>query len=109
MDVSNSLITTGIKLPFQAPKSQEQSQSRALVPVPADNPKSASRNEQSFSVNPAELIRKAEAVQSARVQRDNTLESAPFKGQQAVNAYQQTIESARQFEEGELVGIDLYV
>lgn len=108
MDVSNSLISTGVKLPFQAPKSQEQS--RALVlPVTAENPKNASRNEQSFNINSAELVRKAEAVQNTRIQRDNTLESAPFKGQQAVNAYQQTIESARQFEEGELVGIDLYV
>ena len=109
MDVSNSLITTGVKLPFQVPKNQEQPSRALVIPAPTDTSKNTSRNEQSFSINSADLVRKAEAVQSMRVQRDNTLENAPFKGQQAVNAYQQTIESARQFEQGELVGIDLYV
>jgi hypothetical protein len=111
MDVSNSLIATGIKLPVQTPKSQDQAQSRLPQVLPATNDKAtnSARAETSFSVNSAELVRKAEALQSTRLQRDNTLEDAPFKGQQAINAYQQTLDAARQYDEGELVGIDLYV
>lgn len=112
MDLSNSLIASGVKLPVPIPKSQDQAQARAsqTAPTSSDNARNSSyRTEQPFKVNQADLVRKAEAVQSARIQRDNTLADAPLKGQQAISAYQQTIDAARQYEEGELVGIDLYV
>jgi len=48
-------------------------------------------------------------LQAERVQRVNSLASAPLKTQNAVNSYQQTIEATQKFEQGELVGIDLFV
>jgi hypothetical protein len=111
MELSNSLIATGIKLPVQAPRNQDAAQSRLpqVVPVSSEKASNVPRSEASLSVNPSDLVRKAEALQSTRLQRDNTLEDAPLKGQQAITAYQQTIDAARQYDEGELVGIDLYV
>lgn len=112
MELSNSLIASGIKLPVPIPNNQDLASSRASqsAPTSSDNARNSSyRTEQPFKVNPADLARKAEAAQNARIQRDNTLADAPMKGQQAINAYQQTVDASRQYQEGELVGIDLYV
>ena len=112
MDISNSLLATGIKLPVPIPKNQDQAQSRpgSSFPLATENNRNATpRTERPFTVNQADLVRKAEAVQSARIQRDDALADAPLKGQQAINAYQQTVDASRQYQEGELVGIDLYV
>lgn len=114
MDMSNSLIASGFQSPILTPASQPDRQSRLPAPnqqTPED--KSSRQNPQSRNdntrVNQAEFIKKGEAVQAERFQRLNSLESAPLKGQQAVNSYQQTLDAAKQYEEGELVGVDLYV
>lgn len=106
MDISNSYIATplvpeGLKKP-----SQEQVNAAKEVP--------SRRDEQSVEqprrlAPPADLERKSNELQLSRVQRLESLDSAPLKTQQAVNTYQQTIEAGRAYEEGELVGIDLFV
>lgn len=114
MDMSNSLIASGFQSPILTPANQTERQSRLPVPsqIPLDN-QSSSRKQQNqndnIRVDSAEFIKKGEAVQAERFQRLNSLDSAPLKGQQAVNSYQQTIDAAKQYEDGELVGIDLYV
>lgn len=114
MDMSNSLVTTGFQPQKLIPANQTERQSRLPVPGQTVNEdKSSAKNElvrnKSARVNQTEYIKKGEAVQAERYQRINSLESAPLKGQQAVNSYQQIIEAAKQYEEGELVGVDLYV
>jgi hypothetical protein len=114
MDMSNSLIASGFKSPILTPASQVERQARLPVPNQQSNEdKNANKNAQTRTdisqVNQVEYIKKGEAVQAERFQRINSLESAPYKGQQAVNSYQQTIDAAKQYEEGELVGIDLFV
>jgi len=114
MDMSNSLVTTGFQPNKLIPTNQAERQSRLPVPdQKANEDKDSLINDQSRNdrprVNQVEYVKKGEAVQAERFQRLNSLESAPFKGQQAINSYQQTIEAAKQYEEGELVGVDLYV
>ena len=114
MGMSNSLIASGFQSPILTPASQVDRQPRLPAPnQPTTDDKNASRNRPSqddnIRVNAAEFIKKGETVQAERFQRLNALESAPLKGQQAVSSYQQTIDAAKQYEEGELVGIDLYV
>tara|TARA_R110002072_G_scaffold1130_10_gene9435 strand:+ start:11766 stop:12110 length:345 start_codon:yes stop_codon:yes gene_type:complete len=114
MDLSNSLLTSRFQSPILTPASQAERQSRLPAPnQPSTDNKNTPENKQTqddtIRVNSAEFIKKGEAVQAERFQRLNSLESAPLKGQQAVNSYQQTIDAAKQYEEGELVGIDLYI
>lgn len=118
MDMSNSLITTGFQTPLVTPANQAEKQARLPLPNSTENQSSntnqtrserSSRTKDSTTVNQVEFIKKGEALQSERYLRQNSLENAPLKGQQALNSYQQTIDAARQFEEGELVGIDLYI
>ena len=114
MDMSNSLITSGFQTPVLTPARQAERQARLPVPYQqVTEDKSSAKNSQTRNentrVNQAEFIKKGEAVQAERYQRLNSLESAPLKGQQAVNSYQKTIDAAKQYDEGELVGIDLYV
>lgn len=111
MDISNSLVTTGFKSPLLTPANQADalSRGRGNLPVGTENPRNSQTKPDADNINRADFEKKAQTIESARVQRVNSLESAPFKNQQAVNAYQQTIEAARQFDEGELVGIDLFV
>jgi hypothetical protein len=114
MDMSNSLIASGFQSPILTPARQAERQARLPAPnqQTADDKSSAknsqTRNE-STRVNQVEFIKKGEALQTERFQRLNSLENAPLKTQQAVNSYQQTIDAAKQYEGGELVGIDLYV
>lgn len=112
--MSNSLVTTGFQPKKLIPANQAERQSRLPVPnQKANQDKGSLLNDQSRNdrprVNQVEYVKKGEAVQAERFQRLNSQESAPFKGQQAINSYQQTIEAAKQYEEGELVGVDLYV
>ncbi|MFV1872578.1 MAG: hypothetical protein ACMZ64_04555 [Oleiphilus sp.] len=123
MDLSNSLASTVLQ--SAAPKPASQTERRPALPPPGDlakqnnnsstpnAPQNDSRSGQSaqatLGVNQADYIKKGEAVQAERFLRDNSLENAPLKSQQAVSSYQQTIEAAKQYEEGELVGIDLFV
>lgn len=114
MDMSNSLVTTGFQPKTLITTNQADRQPRLPVPDPKTNEdKNSLINDQSRNdrsrVNQVEYVKKGEAVQAERFQRLNSLESAPFKGQQAINSYQKTIEAAKQYEEGELVGVDLYV
>tara|TARA_R110001592_G_scaffold324870_3_gene604650 strand:- start:54129 stop:54473 length:345 start_codon:yes stop_codon:yes gene_type:complete len=114
MDTSNSLISSGFQSPILTPAKQAERQARLPVPyqqateakTSVNNPQSRNENTR---VNQVEFIKKGEAIQAERFQRLNSLESAPLKGQQALNSYQQTIDAAKQYEQGELVGIDLYV
>ncbi|KZY32835.1 MULTISPECIES: hypothetical protein [unclassified Oleiphilus] len=106
MELSNSLIAApvipeGLKKP-----SQER-------PNPQDNADSRS-NEARVDVPrriaaPEDLERKSNELQQSRVQRLDALDSAPLKAQQALSTYQQTEEAGRAYEEGELVGLDLFV
>lgn len=56
----------------------------------------------------SELVERGELKQQERVQRIVQNESASFSAQQGIAQYQQTVEAAKAFEGGELVGIDLY-
>lgn len=112
--MSNSLVTTGFQSQKLIPANQTERQSR--LPVfgqKANEDKGTFIGDQSRNdgtrVNQVEYVQKGEAIQAERFQRLNSLENAPLKGQQAINSYQQTIEAAKQYEEGELVGVDLYV
>tara|TARA_R110002167_G_scaffold197959_3_gene400969 strand:+ start:1088 stop:1432 length:345 start_codon:yes stop_codon:yes gene_type:complete len=114
MDMSNSLVTTGFQPQKLIPTNQAERQSR--LPVPSQTiseDKTSVKNDQSRNdrsrVNQVEYVKKGEAAQAERLQKFNSLENAPLKAQQAVNSYQQTIQAAKQYEEGELVGVDLYV
>jgi len=54
------------------------------------------------------LAAQSEIRQEQRVQRLNTLESAPLRTQQAISTYQSTEQAFQSSEQGELVGIDLF-
>ena len=114
MDMSNSLIASGFQSTILTPASQTERQGK--FPAPSSQPsqdklsgKSPQTQNDIIRVDQVEFIKKGEAVQAERFQRLNSLENAPLKGQQAVNSYQQIIDAAKQYEEGELVGVDLFV
>jgi len=105
MDISQSLVNSRLPSPLQTnrqvnpePAAQQANQSTR----PSDA--AASQN-----IDSSAIKRRAELLQADRVQRVNVLESAPLKIQNAVNSYQQTIEATKNFEQGELVGVDLFV
>lgn len=111
MDLSNSFISSAYKSPVLTPVER---QSRLPVPVQPSGDESrqgkrSQNNNELVPVNQVDFIKRGESIQSDRYQRYNALENASPKGQQALNSYQQTIDAAKQYEEGELVGIDLYV
>lgn len=114
MDMSNSLIASGYQPPTLTSVSPAERQAKQPIPnqnVSKDaytvNGKQGESD--SLNINAAEFIKKGEAVQTERLRRIDALDHAPFKGQQAVNSYQQTLDAAQQYEQGELVGIDLFV
>ncbi len=111
MDVSGSLISTGINFPAIKQATPEKNLMRGPgQAAPEYHPNGATnRNESRSTLNTADLMRKVEAIQSTRVQKDSAYETASFKGQQAITSYQQTQNYSQAFDEGELVGIDLYV
>jgi len=112
MDISNSLVPSNLtnsvnsnrRLEVEQQKNREsdntqKSQSASFVPV----------SRQTSSANPDLLANKSREIQQDRVQRVNSLESAPIKTQQAFNRYQQTIDAGTNSDQGQLVGIDLFV
>jgi len=112
MDISNSLassiLTNSVKSGHRAlsEKSQNQEPSnKQLVKNNEHSPALLKTN----NTNPELLARKSDEIQQSRIQRDNVLDLAPKKTQQAVNSYQQTIEASKSINEGELVGVDLFV
>lgn len=104
MDISQSLVNSRSLLPLQtnrqvSPESSVQQAGQSTRPSDATTQ----------NIDSNAIKRRAELLQADRVQRVNTLESAPLKTQNAVNSYQQTIEATKNFEQGELVGVDLFV
>lgn len=107
MQISNTLTPTRLSNPEFIAQQDERRQ-RPEIANRVDAPSRSSANG-STGIDPDELARASEALQAARVQRLNDIESAPLKTQQALNSYQQTEEATQSSEFGELVGIDLYV
>jgi len=105
MDISHSLVNSRLSSPLQT--------NRQLSPEPAGRKENQTTRPSdattSQNVDSSTIKRRAELLQAERVQRVNSLASAPLKTQNAVNSYQQTIEATQKFEQGELVGIDLFV
>jgi len=105
MDISHSLVNPRLSSPLQT--------NRQLSPEPAGRQESQTTRPSDVSTNQNidsnAIKRRAELLQADRVQRVNSLASAPLQTQNAVNSYQQTIEATQKFEQGELVGIDLFV
>lgn len=105
MDISQSLVNTRLSSPLQT--------NRQLSPEPAGRQENQTTKPSdapsSQNVDSGALKRRAEFLQADRVQRVNSLASAPLQTQNAVNSYQQTIEASQKLEQGELVGVDLFV
>ncbi|MFT7373647.1 MAG: hypothetical protein ACI9T9_002347 [Oleiphilaceae bacterium] len=105
MDISQSLVNYRPSSPLQT--------NRQVNPEPAGQQANQSTRPSdavaSQNIDSSAIKRRAELLQADRVQRVNDLESAPLKIQNAVNSYQQTIEATKNFEQGELVGVDLFV
>ncbi len=105
MDISHSLVNTRFSPPLQT--------NRQVNPEPAERQeKQSTRSSDASSsqnIDSSAIKRRAELLQADRVQRVNSLASAPLQTQKAVNSYQQTIDATHKFEQGELVGIDLFV
>jgi len=101
MDISNSLVTSG----FQSTTQPKQTVKNDLTTRPIETISEPNQ----IPADAAKLERKSNELQLDRVQRVNSLESAPLRNQQAVTTYHQTIQAAQEYEEGELVGIDLFV
>ena len=106
MDISNSYIAAPVVPEGLKRASQDQVNSTKEAP-PRRNDQAAEQPRR--LAPPADLERKSNELQLSRVQRLDSLESAPLKTQRAVNTYEQTVEAGRAYEEGELVGIDLFV
>ena len=105
MDISNSYIAAPVVSEGVKRATQER-------PIVKENSAPAQERQAEQVRNlaaPAELERKSNELQLNKVQRLNSLDSAPLRTQQAVNTYEQTLEAGRAYEEGELVGIDLFV
>jgi hypothetical protein len=102
MDISNSLVTTG----FQPPLQNNQIARPDTPPVkPVEKATDAPRK----PAEPEALERKSKALLADRLQRVDSLDAAPLRAQQAVNTYQQTVAAGQEYEQGELVGVDLFV
>jgi hypothetical protein len=105
MDISQSLVSYRSSTPLQTnrqvnPEPAVQQANQTTRPSDA----AASQN-----VDSSAIKRRAELLEADRVQRVNILDSAPLKIQNAVNSYQQTIEATKNYEQGQLVGVDLFV
>lgn len=105
MDISHSLVNSRLSSPLQT--------TRQVNPEPAAQPANQSTRPSdaaaSQNIDSSAIKRRAELLQADRVLRVNVLDSSPLKIQNAVNSYQQTIEATKNFEQGELVGVDLFV
>jgi len=106
MDISNSLAGSGFQ-PLSSTNRQVKSDTSAPETLARPVEKIAEANRK--APDQEALARKSNALQVGRVERLNSLDSAPLKTQQALNSYEQTITAAQAYEGGELVGIDLFV
>jgi len=102
MDISNSIVTANNARLFQENRQIKPEQDRRLDTN--DRP-SANR---SSDIDSEAIARRGSELQAGRVQKVNDLESAPLRTRQALDSYQQTVVAAQQFEQGELVGVDLF-
>ena len=102
MEISNSIGTSSYAGTLRI--------SRELKPDQNQRVDAAARPSANGSteIDSDELARRGTEVQASRVQKLNNLEGAPLRTQQALNSYQQTLLAAQQFEQGQLVGIDLF-
>jgi len=105
MDISQSLVNTRLNSPLQTNR-QINSEPSERADKQSTRPSDAIPSQ---NIDSSAIKRRAEALQADRVQRVNSLTSAPLQTQRAVNSYQQTIDATQKFEQGELVGIDLFV
>jgi len=105
MDISHSLVNPRLSTPLQTNRQVNPE----LSGRQADQSTRPSDSAASQNIDSNAIKRRAELLQADRVQRVNVLDSAPLKIQNAVNSYQQTIEATKNFEQGELVGVDLFV
>lgn len=109
MDISPSIANSGFALPAQTIKPISVNQSeRQDNPPSRPEGRSDSDNDIGNIDNDA-IVRLGESVQADRLQRVDSLSAAPLPVQQALNSYQQTLDATRNYEQGELVGIDLFV
>lgn len=102
MEISNAIVTTNQARSFQENRQIKPEQDQRLE---TNERRSANR---SSDIDSDEITRRGTQIQSERVQKVNDLESAPLRTRQALSSYQQTVEAAQQFEQGELVGLDLF-
>lgn len=102
MDISNSIVSTSVARSFQ-----ENRQARADQAIRVEAPaRPSSILADSFDAE--QLARRGSDLAENRIQRLNASESAPFRARQALDTYQQTQDSSQAYEQGELVGIDLF-
>ncbi len=103
MDVSNSIVSANFARSLQENRSiKPEQESRADV---RERP-SANR---SSDIDADGIAERGRQVQAERVQRVGDLESVPLRTRQALSSYEQTAQSAIGANEGELVGVDLFV
>lgn len=106
MELSNSLIS--LPLAPEKLKSPAQDTSNQSDKIP-DRSAERRAQEPKRLASPEDLQRKSDEIQQSKVQKLNSLDSAPLKAQQALSTYQQTEQAGREYVEGELVGLDLFV
>ena len=104
MDISNSLV--------QAAVNRQALTSRDANHEATEKFDQSKSQPPSRQVEPADsdlLAKVSDERNENRIQRVNSLEAAPLRTQQAVNRYQQTVDASQEYEQGELVGVDLFV
>jgi hypothetical protein len=106
MELSNSLVSVPLVPDKPKNSTQENSVQKANT---SDRSLDARPQAPRRIAAPEDLERKSNEIQQNRVQRIDTLDSAPLRTQQALSIYQQTEEAGRAYVEGELVGLDMFV
>lgn len=101
-----NIVNTLINAPLQPSKNERpaapptKNQFPVVQPV-ADDP--------DVSFDADALEKRGNDLAQNRVQKLNASESASFRTQQALDTYQQTERFSQEFDQGELVGLDLFV
>jgi len=103
MDIKNAIVTSNFARGLQ--------ENRTLRPEQDARVESVQRpsNNASSDIDSEAIARKGRALQADRVEKLNDLDSLPLRTRQALDSYQQTESAAQQFEQGELVGVDLFI
>lgn len=105
MNIANSPISNAQIVSPNSAGSQRLLTSRENVP---DTSERSGRSQPSLP-DPEVLAEKAAQIQETKGRFMESLQSAPLRSQLAIDSYQGTIQAAQQFEQGELVGVDIYV